>query len=104
MEKTNIILNLGDIMDINKSLDKVFGRLGDIPLAILIDLLMLIPFIDFVITIPLQFYLWSRMGSDGLKYVNIIYDGLGDFIVPGIGDIFPLNTVCVIGMKISKRL
>lgn len=90
-------------MDINQSLDKVFGRLGDIPYAILIDLLMLIPFVDFVFTLPLQWNLWGRMGSDGLKYINMIYDLAGDFVVPGVGDIFPLNTVCVIGMKISKR-
>jgi len=90
-------------MDINKSLDKVFGRLGDISLAILIDLLMLIPFVDFVITLPLQWYLWDRMGSDGLKYINMIYDLTADFVIPGVGDMAPLNTICVIGIKISKK-
>ena len=89
-------------MDINKSLDKVFGRLSDIQLAILIDVTMLVPFVDFLVTVPLQYYLWSRLDSQTLMYINMGYDLVADFAIPVVGDFFPLNTVCVIGAKLLK--
>lgn len=85
-------------------LDKTFGNLPPIVLAIIIDLLKLIPYVDFVITVPLAWILWSKLDVDVLKFSEIGYDLVGDIIVPGIGDIFPLNTVCVSALELSGKL
>ena len=87
-----------------ESLEKVFGNLHPLLLAILIDLLKLIPYIDFIITVPLQWMLWSKQEAEFFKYVNIVYDSVGDIIIPVFGDMFPLNTVCVILLMITGRL
>ena len=91
-------------MNYYESLEKVFGNLHPLLLAILIDLLKLIPYIDFIITVPLQWMLWSKQEAEFFKYVNIVYDSVGDVIIPVFGDMFPLNTVCVILLMITGRL
>ena len=73
-------------------------------LAILTDLAMIIPFVDFIITIPMQWALWSELDNETLKYINIMYDSVADFIIPIIGDLFPLNTVTVILVLIGKKM
>ena len=73
-------------------------------LAIIIDLLMLIPFIDFILTVPLQWILWDKLDNQTLKYINILYDSVADFIIPIVGDVFPLNTVSVIGILVYKKI
>lgn len=87
-------------------LQKTFGNWSPLQLAILIDILMLIPFIDFIITIPLQLILWNKPEVDNefLKWINIGYDTIADFAIPVIGDMFPLNTVTVALMMIKNRL
>ncbi len=82
----------------------MFYDMNPLTLAIIIDLLMLIPFVDFILTIPLQWILWDKLDNETLKYINILYDSVADFIIPIVGDIFPLNTVCVIGVTIKERL
>ncbi len=72
-------------------------------LAIIIDLLMLIPFVDFILTVPLQWILWGKLDNEALKYINILYDSVADFAIPIVGDIFPLNTVCVIAVSIKEK-
>jgi hypothetical protein len=79
-----------------EALDNTFGGWHPLALAILIDLLKLIPFVDFIITIPLQWILWEKLNNPMLKYINIAYDSAADFIIPVVGDMFPLNTVCTI--------
>jgi len=83
---------------------KYFYDMNPLLLAVIIDLLMLIPFIDFILTVPLQWILWDRLDNEQLKYINIAYDSVADFIIPIVGDIFPLNTVCVIAIGIKERL
>ncbi len=65
---------------------------------------MLVPFVDFIITVPLQWILWDKLGHDNLKYINIAYDSVADFIIPVVGDAFPLNTVCVLYLKVKKEI
>jgi len=64
--------------------------------AIIIDILMLIPVVDFFITVPLQYILWKSLKRDKTMAINIIYDLFGDFVIPVVGDIFPLNTLSVL--------
>lgn len=85
-------------------LEKTFGNLHPLLLSMVVDLLKLIPYVDFIITVPLQWLLWSKQEAEFFKYTNIIYDSVGDFIIPGIGDIFPLNTVCVLLLMLTGRL
>ena len=63
-------------------------------LAIIIDIVMIIPYFDVIITLYLQIKLWNAIGNEYFKWLNIAYD-LMDFSVPFI-DAFPLNTVTVI--------
>ncbi len=86
-------------MILDKQLDKIPIWL----LAIITDILMLIPFIDFVFTVPLQWYIWSKLDNEVLKYVNIGYDLVADFAIPGVGDVIPLNTILVVGMMIMGK-
>ena len=75
-----------------------------LPLAIIIDILMLIPFVDFIITVPLQWILWTKLDNEMLKWINMTYDSVADFIIPVVGDMVPLNTICVIGYGINERI
>lgn len=80
--------------------------MNPLQLAIIIDLLMLIPFVDFIITIPLQLILWSKpeVDNDALKYLNITYDAVADFIIPVFGDMVPLNTISVIAVICYEKI
>jgi len=82
---------------------KYFYNMNPLLLAIIIDLLMLIPFIDFILTVPLQWILWDKLDNQTLKYINILYDSVADFIIPIVGDVFPLNTVSVIGILVTRK-
>ena len=73
-------------------------------LAILTDLVMIIPFVDFILTIPMQWALWSELDNETLKYINIAYDSIADFIIPIVGDLFPLNTVSVILVLLVRKV
>ena len=73
-------------------------------LAMLTDLAMIIPFVDFIITVPMQWALWSELDNETLKYINMSYDLVADFIIPVIGDLFPLNTVSVICVLIVRKV
>ncbi len=83
---------------------KTFGKMHPLALAILVDLLMIIPFIDFVITVPLQMILWNKLDNETLKWINIGYDTVADFIIPVVGDLFPLNTVSTVAVLTVKRI
>jgi hypothetical protein len=70
-------------------------------LAIIIDLIKILPYIDLPISLPLQWILWSEQDNNNIKWANMLYNIGGDLLV--IGDIFPLNTVCVLlGMARKK--
>jgi len=78
-------------------------KIPTLALAMIIDALMIIPYVDFVITIPLTHVLWERIGNNSMKYVNMGYDLLADFAIPVVGDLFPLNTTMVIALMIMGK-
>ena len=77
-------------------LDKKFGNMSPLLLAVIIDVLMLLPFLDFVITVPLQWILWSKLNNQFAGMINICYDLVADFAIPVVGDMIPLNTIAVL--------
>jgi hypothetical protein len=74
-----------------------FKKMNPLALAIVIDVAMLLPWIDVVICIPLQHILWGKNKLDNpmLEYINHAYS-FADFVIPIVGDILPLNTICVL--------
>ena len=78
-------------------------KIPSIVLAIIIDAIMLIPYVDFIATVPLQYYLWSRIGNESMKWVNIGYDLIADLAIPVVGDMIPLNTIVVAGLMIMGK-
>ncbi len=78
------------------------ARTHPLALAVIIDILMIIPYFDIVITLYLQIVLWDTIGNEYFKWLNIAYD-LMDFTHPFV-DIFPLNTTCVIACIIYKKI
>ena len=71
-------------------------------LAIVIDLIKILPYIDIFFTLYLEIVLWSRLKSEYLKWLNVSYDLSFDIISP-FADIFPLNTVCVLTLMVYKK-
>ncbi len=82
-------------------LDRVMSaaRKHPLPLALLTDVLMLVPYVDAVFTVPLQFLLWASLDDEWLMALNIAYDIAGEFVIPVFGDVLPVNTAAVIIKK-----
>ena len=70
-------------------------------LAVIIDLIMIIPYVDIIFTLYLQIKLWNSLGNEYFKWLNIAYD-LTDLGFPFL-DIFPLNTLTVIIVLIYNQ-
>ena len=71
-------------------------------LAIIIDLIKIIPYVDIFITIWLQIVLWNRLEHEPFKWLNISYDISFDIIHP-FADCVPLNTICVLILMVYKK-
>jgi hypothetical protein len=87
---------------IEKIVEKLEG-LNPLLLAIIIDVTMLLPF-DIILTGPLQYILWKKIGRNDLMMLNIGYSAT-DLLALGLPvDAFPLNTVCILYLKIKGDL
>lgn len=86
-----------------EKLTEKLGGMNPLFLAIIIDIAMLLPF-DIIITGPLQYILWKKLGRNDLMMLNIGYSAT-DLLAMGLPvDAFPLNTVCVLYLKIKGDL
>jgi hypothetical protein len=69
--------------------------------AIICDLVQLVPFVDSFFTIPTQYYLWfSRLKHPELGAIIMGEDLLGDFLF-FFGDLTPLNTIFVLVLMVK---
>ncbi len=85
---------------------KKFGMAYPLALAIIIDIIKIIPYVDCVITIWLQIILWREIASNEyLQWMCICYD-LADFpgMVHPYADVVPLNTISIVAMLIYTRI
>jgi len=81
---------------------KEFALTQPLLLAIIIDLIKILPYVDLPFSEPLEAILWSEQGNMLIGAINMGYNLVGDIFA--FGDIFPLNTVCVLGLMITGGL
>jgi len=80
-------------------MDKI-GEMNPLLLAVIIDILMILPF-DIIITGPLQYALWKKIGRTDLMMLNIGYS-CTDLLALGLPvDIIPLNTISIMYLKMK---
>ena len=82
---------------------KFIDSLHPLILAIIIDVIKIIPVFDIFITLWLQVVLWNRLNHEAFKWMNISYDIAFDLSFGPYGDIVPLNTITVIILMIYNK-
>ena len=83
-----------------------FGKAYPLLLAIIIDIIKIIPYFDIVITLWLQIMLWNYVADNAyFQWLNIGFDFV-DFpgMIHPFGDVLPLNTITMLIMMIYTRV
>ena len=85
-------------------LDKLKGmaKTNPLALAVIIDIIKLLPYVDLPFSVPLEYILWSEQKNEIFKWANIAYNIGGDMLA-GIGDIIPTNTICMLILTVTKN-